>query len=390
MTKLETVQEVTQKIKSQFKQLGYISIRGELSNVRMSKGHLWYELLHLDHPKDSSSQTIQKYKRDKIGGVIWSYDNNPALKDGDIVVIDANFQLFSGRYNLNTREIVLDQDYQELTLKKKYQELYQKYTPLFQATKKPLPTAIKYAGLVTGSGSDALHDVINISYRRDPTLSWVICPSLVQGETAPQQIISAVQTLVSLTPPPEVIVLARGGGSQEDLWTFNDPSLIEYLATVPIPLVTGIGHQMDVTLADHIADVRMSTPSSAAEKLTTPLVLRLNRLHDQITHYLSQCPELPPSPATPIQKAMGTLDYAKRMFTQANYMIIQQCKNLTDSIVDSTLLAPKPTPEGMCQITRFGRPVTCFERLHTGDRLRLHYVGKDGKYSSYQVKIVST
>ena len=118
MTTLQTVDQLSSDIKGLFSSLGYISVRGELSNVRCSKGHHWFELLHLDHPSQNQS-SIRSSKRSKIGGVVWNNGStlSTPIQDGQIVVIDAKFQCFGGRYYLNTQSIVLDQDYQQARLK---------------------------------------------------------------------------------------------------------------------------------------------------------------------------------------------------------------------------------------------------------------------------------
>ena len=139
-------------------------------------------------------------------------------------------------------------------------------------------------GLVTGSGSDALHDIINISYRRNPLLRFRICPSLVQGPMAPKNLISSVQLLVQSRV--DLIVLSRGGGSSEDLWAFNDPELITFLHKVPVPIITGIGHQMDTTLV--ISLVLEYQHHLLYRKDLIDLKTILNALHVQITNSLLQ------------------------------------------------------------------------------------------------------
>ena len=403
MTNLLTVQNISGQIKNMFGNFGYLSVRGELSNVKNSKGHIWYELLHLDHPSDLNSQKDHHQsskKRDKISGVVWrdsiNFETPPV--DGQIVVIDAKFQLFGGRYYLNTRELLLDQDFKQLTQKKRYQELFSQFTPLFQQPKKNLPSSFTRVGLVTGSASDALHDIINISYRRDPTLHWIISTSLVQGSEAASQIILSVKKLVDYhrhINPLDAIVLSRGGGSSEDLWCFNDPLLIQYLATLEIPLITGIGHQADVTLADHIADLRMSTPSAVAERIASPLTTTLSYYHRNITDLIKKYTatldslliETPPPPS-PHMKAHTMLDLAKRNWTSALFQINNQLQNFSDTITPSATLAPRPLPAGTCRVTRYGRPFTKFETLKKGDRLRLHVVDPEtNKTTTIFVKV---
>lgn len=415
---LETVQEITNRLKTLFKTIGYFSVRGELSNLKISKGHCWFELLHLDHPKTNTSQTNSSHtntlhttkttkpttrsKKDKINGVIWnatspsSPDHYRELTDGQIVVIDASIQTFGGHYYLNTSSLTLDRDHQEQTLQKKYQELYTLYQPFFELPKKTLPVAssLKHIGLVTGSGSDALHDIINISYRRNPTLRWTISSSLVQGSGAPDDIIASIKRLKAITPPLQAIVISRGGGSYEDLWSFNDPTLIEYLSKITTdpscpPIVTGIGHQMDVTLSDHISAIRMSTPSAAAERVSYHLSGYVQNLHSQIMgHFKNLLPVLPSPPPSPLQKALTTLDHGKRFLTQATALFYQQLEQCAGNLDYSPLLAPKPLPPGTCQITRCGRPFKHFSTLKQGDRLQMQYLDQDQKVRRYQIKIM--
>ncbi len=130
--------------------------------------------------------------------------------------------------------------------------------------KRPLPFLPQTVGIVTSLSGAVLHDMLRIIGARRPGQHIVISPSLVQGETAPQSIARAIHLLVEHARP-DVIIVARGGGSPEDLWAWNSEIVVEAVAHCPVPVVSGVGHEVDVTLCDWAADVRAATPTHAAE-----------------------------------------------------------------------------------------------------------------------------
>jgi exodeoxyribonuclease VII large subunit len=147
---------------------------------------------------------------------------------------------------------------------------------LFDAElKKPLPEFPQKIGLVTSPTGAALRDILNVLRRRYPMAEVILAPAQVQGESAPLQLMAALAALAQ--QQVDVIILARGGGSLEDLWAFNDERLAQAIAACPIPIITGIGHEVDFTIADFVADVRAPTPSAAAE-LVTPDKVELKRV----------------------------------------------------------------------------------------------------------------
>jgi exodeoxyribonuclease VII large subunit len=141
------------------------------------------------------------------------------------------------------------------------------------ARKKPLPAWPKRIGVVTSPTAAALRDVINVLRRRFPLVEVILAPTPVQGDAAPAGIIAALQALNEYSFP-DVILLVRGGGSIEDLWAFNEEIVARAIADSQTPIVTGIGHETDVLIADFVADLRAPTPSVAAE-LVTPSKLAL-------------------------------------------------------------------------------------------------------------------
>jgi exodeoxyribonuclease VII large subunit len=150
--------------------------------------------------------------------------------------------------------------------------------------KRAIPARPKSIGIVTSPTGAALQDMLNTLRRRYPLVEVVLAPTQVQGEDAPPQIIAALQNLARLAHP-DVIIMARGGGSIEDLWAFNDEGVARAIVASPVPVITGVGHETDFTIADFVADLRAPTPTAAAE-LATPnqadLRLDLAELNDRV------------------------------------------------------------------------------------------------------------
>ena len=166
--------------------------------------------------------------------------------------------------------------------------------------KRALPVLPRGIGVVTSLGAAALHDVVTALRRRVPHIPVTLSPALVQGPSAPEDLIRALHGLYVVaedrdgkSPPLDVILLVRGGGSIEDLWAFNDERLARTIAQSPVPLVSGVGHETDFTIADFVADLRAPTPTAAAELVAQPrevwlgaLQLMADRLQDAVVRGL--------------------------------------------------------------------------------------------------------
>ncbi|WP_018694091.1 exodeoxyribonuclease VII large subunit [Algicola sagamiensis] len=160
------------------------------------------------------------------------------------------------------------------------------------AYKKPLPSSIQRVGVITSPTGAAIKDILSVLQRRAPQLEVVIYPAQVQGQEAPQQLIHALQT-ANLRQEVDVILLGRGGGSLEDLWCFNDEQLARAIFQSDIPVISAVGHEIDVTISDYVADIRAATPSAAAElvspdnqHLQQKVILMRNRLNVVMSHRL--------------------------------------------------------------------------------------------------------
>lgn len=146
------------------------------------------------------------------------------------------------------------------------------------ARKRPLPAMPRAIGLVTSLGAAALHDVVTTLRRRVPHIPVVLVPAAVQGASAPAELVRSLEVLYAQDPGVDVILLVRGGGSIEDLWAFNDETLARTIVGSPVPIVSGVGHETDFTIADFCADVRAPTPTAAAELVAAPRDLWLGAL----------------------------------------------------------------------------------------------------------------
>ena len=230
-------------------------IEGEISNFsRPASGH-WYFTL-----KDRDSQVRCAMFRGRNALLRFA----PA--DGQRVIARARVTLFEprGEYQLQVEHL---EDSGVGALRREYERLKARLEAegLFDTSKKrPLPTVPDCIGAVTSPTGAAIRDILNILGRRFPAARVVIYPTAVQGRDAVPQLLEAL-SLAASRNECDVLIVARGGGSIEDLWAFNDESIARLIRTMPMPVVTGIGHEVDFTIADFVADLRAPTPSGAAE-----------------------------------------------------------------------------------------------------------------------------
>jgi len=273
-----TVSELTRYIRSLFEedaQLQDVWVQGEISNFsRPSSGHLYFTL------KDSSSSLRCVMWRSQAARL------QVLPRDGDAVEAHGSLNVYEagGQYQLYAdvlRPVGQGALYAEFLRRKAILEA----EGLFDLERKRLlPRWPQIIGIVTSPTGAALRDILNTLRRRYPIARVVIAPTPVQGDEAPTGIVQALQSLAMYTQA-DVIMLARGGGSIEDLWAFNDERVVRAIAASPIPVICGVGHETDFTLADFVADLRAPTPTAAAE-LATPnradLLTGLSELQNQL------------------------------------------------------------------------------------------------------------
>lgn len=257
-----SVTELTRYIRSLFEedaQLQDIWVQGEISNFsRPSSGHLYFTL------KDNTSSLRCVMWRSQVARL------RVLPRDGDAVEVHGSLNVYEagGQYQLYAdilRPIGQGALYAEFLRMKAVLEA----EGLFDLERKrPIPRWPHIIGIVTSPTGAALRDMLNTLRRRYPITRVVIAPTAVQGDEAPLGIVQALKSLANHAYP-DVILLARGGGSIEDLWAFNDERVVRAIVASPVPVISGIGHETDFTLADFAADLRAPTPTAAAE-LATP------------------------------------------------------------------------------------------------------------------------
>lgn len=255
--KVYTVSQINAYIKRIFDTNGplrYVSINGEVSNCKYSDaGHIYFTL------KDKGGQLACAMFAGRRAGLSF------VLKDGMSVVVAGQISVYErdGKYMMYADRIVqeglgaLYEEFERLKAKLSAEGLFD------PERKKEIPAFAKKIGVVTARTAAALQDIMRIARSRNPFAQLVLSPAVVQGADAPESVCKALMRL--LPEEPDVIIIARGGGSYEDLFCFNDERIVRAVADCPVPVISAIGHETDTTLIDLAADVRVPTPTAAAQ-----------------------------------------------------------------------------------------------------------------------------
>lgn len=240
-----------------------VAVRGELSSFsRAASGHCYFTL------KDQTGQIRCAMFRREASAL------NFAPRDGELVEVRANLSVYEARGDL---QLVVQsmQKAGQGALFEQFLLLKAKLTQegLFAPERKQaVPAMPRVIGVVTSLGAAALHDVVTALQRRAPHIPVIVAPAAVQGAGAPAELLHGLQQLVAWRSGElgvDVILMVRGGGAMEDLWAFNDENLVRAVASCPVPVVSGVGHETDFTLLDFAADLRAPTPTAAAELVAT-------------------------------------------------------------------------------------------------------------------------
>ncbi|REJ34022.1 MAG: exodeoxyribonuclease VII large subunit, partial [Bacillota bacterium] len=235
--------------------LAGVAVLGEISNFKHhSSGHMYFTL------KDEHSRLrCVMFRRENMRLRFRPADGQAVIAKGDVSVYEA-----AGDYQLYVREMV-PAGHGELALA--FEQLKQKLAAegLFdEERKRPLPVLPRRIGVVTSPEGAALRDIISVTRRRFPNMPILLAPAVVQGEEGPDSVVRAIR-LMNEHGGVDVLIVGRGGGSLEDLWTFNDERVARAIAASRIPVISAVGHETDFTIADFVADKRAPTPSAAAE-----------------------------------------------------------------------------------------------------------------------------
>ena len=346
-----TVSQLNRYIKavlSQDEHLKGICLKGELSNFTDHKktGHFYFTI------KDDQCSVRAVMFRGYASKVRFAPEN------GMNVVITGNVQVFErdGTYQVYCETMEPD-GIGALYLA--FEQLKEKLAKegLFAAEhKKQLPTMPMKIGVLTAKTGAALQDIINILSRRYPIATLVLVPTLVQGENAPQSIIDSLRRIQE-QDDIDVVILGRGGGSIEDLWAFNDENVAREIYQCRIPIISAVGHEIDYTIADFVADLRAPTPSAAAELVAPDLEIvqqgidntsnlmynyTVRRLQEQYQSLKALAGRLKlMSPSLAIMNSRSTLEHlSKRFETAFSAQLAEKDKRLLKSVEVLEALSP--------------------------------------------------
>jgi exodeoxyribonuclease VII large subunit len=340
-SKVLTVSELTRLIRGALEtRFGAVWVQGEVSNYKLHpSGHQYFTL------KDARAQIACVIFRNTMAPLRQLLANGAHVQAfGTVSVFEAR-----GQYQISVQIVqpcgvgVLQAKFEALKRKLEAEGLFD------PARKRPLPKFPKRIGIVTSPSGAAIRDILNVLHRRAPWLSILINPVRVQGTGAAQEIAVAIRELATPNEnfaPVDLIVVTRGGGSTEDLWEFNEEIVARTLASVQVPIVSAVGHEIDFTIADFVADLRAPTPSAAAE-LIVPDIVDLRQQMDTCARRLDR--EL----LNRMRDAQQRLDHARETLRRClAYKIDNYRRVLAHAL--ATLQARSPLHELTLRRNRFG------------------------------------
>ncbi|MDR3298583.1 MAG: exodeoxyribonuclease VII large subunit [Candidatus Accumulibacter sp.] len=354
-------------------------VAGEISNLTIAaSGHAYFSL------KDDSAQARCVMFRNRVQLLGWRLGNGQRVEARVLVTLyeaRGDFQL-----NVETvRQAGVGNLYEQFA---RLKEKLEREGLFASECKRPLPAFPRRLGVVTSLQAAALRDVLSTLQRRAPYLEIVVYPTLVQGADAPAQIAAALE-IASRRRECDALILCRGGGSLEDLWAFNDEAVARAIRACRIPVVAGVGHETDVTIADFAADRRAATPTAAAELAAPESVVLLGRLSDlrkALTQRFERC----------LETCGQRLDLLARRLIHPGQRLARQREQL-DALRHRLAAALRQTGAlGQADLARIGqrlrlaRPETQtrlarLERL--GDRMRNAWLSEHGRKTALLARL---
>lgn len=265
--KVLSVAELTTQVRRLLEQnIGQVWVTGEITNLRaQSSGHIYFTV------KDAWAQlSCVLFKGEAVA-------DRAALRDGQKVVLRGEMTVYEprGQYQLRVTQVELQGQGALQAAFEKLKSRLQSEGLFAPERKRPLPRFPQRIGLITSPTGAAIRDVLHVIRRRNPSLEIIFVPCKVQGEGAAHEIASAIRTLNAFNSAPrtphsalDLLLITRGGGSLEDLWAFNEEVVARAIFDSRIPIVSAVGHEIDFTISDFVADFRAATPSAAAEIIT--------------------------------------------------------------------------------------------------------------------------
>ena len=382
MKSIYTVGQMNMYIKNMFTQdfmLNKISVKGEVSNCKYhTSGHIYFSL------KDETGTIACVMFAGMRKGLAFS------MKNGDRVVVSGSVNVYErdGKYQLYARQIQLEGAgllYERfLALKQELEDM-----GMFAAQyKQPIPRYIRRLGVVTAPTGAAVQDIRNIALRRNPFLQILLYPALVQGEGAKESIVKGIETLDQAGV--DVIIVGRGGGSMEDLWAFNEEEVARAIFECSTPVISAVGHETDVTIADFVADLRAPTPSAAAELAVDDY----QSTQDQIRDYQKRLDQAMQGKITLLQSRLeqyrirlSYLSPRQQIYERRQYLADLQerlergmSSKITDARQELRVYAQKldgmsplkKLTQGFSYVTdECGQAVSRLEQVRPGDRIQI-------------------
>ncbi len=298
-----TIREFSQYFKSQIEsQFNYVRLRGEVSGLKCpNSGHVYFTL------KDENAVLNAICWRSQVGKLMVS------LEDGIEIVALGRISVYDQRSQyqmiVSQIEIAGEGELLKLLLARRKKLIAE---GLFALPKKPLPVLPKMIAVVTSPTGAVIQDILHRITERMPT-HLVLCPTRVQGREAADEIASMIFRVAQMQPRPDVLIVARGGGSLEDLWAFNEENVVRAVAACPIPVISAIGHETDWSLLDEVADLRAPTPTAAAEMATSVR-------HDLLANLAKQQYGLSRAMGSILQNRRDTIGYYNLLQTRQSVL----------------------------------------------------------------------